>query len=875
MAKGHSDTCVTVGYKYYAGIHQVLCQWPIDAVQVLEVGDRVAWAGTNTGGAISVNQPELFGGDGREGGVSGTINIALGGSGQAINAYLSQKIAQPSGIPYFSLEARTTASETATVTLVVAGEFNGVTITKTIIINNTDTWQKLWKNWTRVDTMSISHETESADVKLRKDDTDEVIGTIENGDTEFEVDYGTSVVYAAIPAFRGVVSAYWEDCYIGSNNPYLKDVRWQVRHTTPSDAWYAAKQNISGGMNPAHILHELLTSEIWGLDQPNESIDDASFVAAADTLYSEGLGLNLDWSSGTQEEFVQIVLDHIDGTLYGDSTTGLWKLDLIRSGYDPASLPVLNATNVIELRNYERRGWDETANEVVVTYVDVTTGKPATVTVQNQANIAIQGAVVSTAKSYPGLGTADLAAKIAQRDLAVLSRPLAKASLVMNRSGWSLVPGQPVKWEWPLYGIAEAIYRVAAIDTGRIEDGRIAVDLVEDVFGVAISSYIDPQLPEWDDPAGSPIACPHQYAIEAPYWDVARGMSAADLAVFPSDAGFGLIFGEIPDSNHYDYRIWADDGGGYSRGNVGIFTPTAILADDVTGAETTLAIAFDGSLADVSYGTWAIIGTELVSISSITTVDMVVVRGVLDTTPGPIAAGTRIWFGGSMRGSERIERVDGETVNYKLLPRTGLGSLAVASATATSATFDSRGFRPYPPGNVTINTQAWPVSVIGDIVITWAHRDRIQQTAYLVAQTEGNIGPESGTTYTVLIYDVSGSPSLKRTYSGISGTTQTYTQAQRETDFGGAGQHSVRVTIDSQRDGISSWQKQVRDFAATVITAGAGASIGAGTADGEGASSALGIGASIGAGTADGVGASIYAGDGVSSGYSTVEGAAE
>jgi hypothetical protein len=46
MGKGRSGpTCITTGYRYYAGIHQVLCQGPVDALQVLEVGDRVAWGG--------------------------------------------------------------------------------------------------------------------------------------------------------------------------------------------------------------------------------------------------------------------------------------------------------------------------------------------------------------------------------------------------------------------------------------------------------------------------------------------------------------------------------------------------------------------------------------------------------------------------------------------------------------------------------------------------------------------------------------------------------------------------------------------------------------------------------------------------------------
>ena len=49
--------------------------------------------------------------------------------------------------------------------------------------------------------------------------------------------------------------------------------------------------------------------------------------------------------------------------------------------------------------------------------------------------------------------------------------------------------------------------------------------------------------------------------------------------------------------------------------------------------------------------------------------------------------------------------------------------------------------RPYPPGNVKVNNVMWPTTMLGQIALTWAHRDRMQQTVYLVTQAEGNIGP--------------------------------------------------------------------------------------------------------------------------------------
>lgn len=78
----------TIGYKYYLGMHLGLCHGPIDAVKKLSVDNRTAWEGSNTGGAIVVDKPELFGGEKREGGVSGTIDFEGGEPDQAQNSYL-------------------------------------------------------------------------------------------------------------------------------------------------------------------------------------------------------------------------------------------------------------------------------------------------------------------------------------------------------------------------------------------------------------------------------------------------------------------------------------------------------------------------------------------------------------------------------------------------------------------------------------------------------------------------------------------------------------------------------------------------------------------------------------------------------------------
>ena len=89
----------TVGYKYFVGVHFVLCHGPIDRVLQIKVDDKLLWTPLHdkqgigqVGGyeTIHVDAPGLFGGEDREGGVSGDLDIGFGDRTQGKNGYLQQ-----------------------------------------------------------------------------------------------------------------------------------------------------------------------------------------------------------------------------------------------------------------------------------------------------------------------------------------------------------------------------------------------------------------------------------------------------------------------------------------------------------------------------------------------------------------------------------------------------------------------------------------------------------------------------------------------------------------------------------------------------------------------------------------------------------------
>ena len=624
-----------------------------------------------------------------------------------------------------------------------------------------------------------------------------------------------------VPAYRRVVSVILERLYIGTT-PYLKPWRFQIGRSTVTSGgatiWYSGKATLLNGMNPAHIIYECLTDPEWGCGLPADLVDEANFEAVADVLYAEAFGLNLQW---TQQEplqaFIQRVLQHIDGRLAQDPGSGKFVLKLIRDDYLVANLPLFNETNVLEVDEYERRSWDELTNELIVQYENFATGKPKALTVQSIGGIQVLGGVVSQTIQYPGIRDDVLAARVGLRDLRLLSTPLARVRLNCNRSAYDLLPGDAFRLTWPALGLDQAVFRVARISYGSLTDGRVRIDASEDIFGSGTDSYVGGVGSEWVNSLLAPVAVTTEIAIEAPYWTIARGLAPADFAALGSTYGFAMLLAEQPQDFAYGFRLSSrlspDDF--VDRGERS-FCPTATLVDAVDGVEASWTLAGDSLLDRVRVGSWAVIDGEVVGITAIDTdaLTVDVERAVLDTCPISHASGARLWFAETPAiALDSTEWTDGDMIDLRAQTRTGIGILGIDAATNITATMDQRAERPYPPGKVTINTEAWPTSLLGDLVIAWAHRDRTQQLVSLVGQDAASIGPEAGTTYTIYIYDTSSG--LKHTESGVSAATWTYTQSARESDFGGPGPHSVRIEIESARSSLASWQRQKRSFSVT------------------------------------------------------------
>lgn len=625
---------------------------------------------------------------------------------------------------------------------------------------------------------------------------------------------------ALVPNFRGTTTAFY-DGMISQNNPYLKDWKFRVRRSTAGwdrEPWYPIKaaigmgQNGFGqtsvwGMNPAHIIYECTTNRVWGRGLPPSVIDEESFISAANTLCDEGFGLCLRWDrTDSISSFINEVIDHIGGALYIDRTTGLLTLKLFREDYDPDELPVFSYdSGLLEIKEDDAGAATENFNEIVVTYHDQVNDEPRQIRVHNLGAIQATGSIVSQSAEYRGVPTPELAVRLAERDLLANANWLRRFTLKLDRRGWKIAPGSVFKISVPSRNIESMVLRAGVVNDSEMKEGSVVVKAIQDVFGLAETSYLEYTVPAWTPPDRTARPVFLQAAVEADYRTVFQRLSPADLAATPDTQCTLATFGRAPTalSQSYDVASYVSPESYVNRGS-GDFTPSAYLVGGMSIYQTEILFQSAQNFEAIDVGEAVMIGSELCRVDAIDldAGTMTVARGCVDTLPAVHPAGTAIWLAEGYGGTDFRDYTPAEEVFVKLLTKTSSDLLDVDSATEMSVVMAQRFFRPYPPGNFRINGEPYANVAYSDqeIDLTWAHRDRVGQQDRLIPHGEGDEGPEAGTTYNIRVYD--NTDTLLRTVTGLSVTAWTYDNAMWAAD---GYPTRPRFELESERDGLTSY----------------------------------------------------------------------
>lgn len=540
--------------------------------------------------------------------------------------------------------------------------------------------------------------------------------------------------------------------------------------------------SIGDDMNAVHILREIYFEKSLGGDADNSQFDD-TWIPAADTAFEERFGLSFFWDDNlTRSEFREVVENHLDAVVYEDRETGLYGINLIRDDYEISELPVFDREYVVD--------WGEPSipsdirilpNKLTVKYMDRSKKDFAAVTISDETRIIQAGGqIVAPTEEFRGAYSEELAATICSKRLLAVKSPLRAATSQFRYFPNDINLGDAIVLNEPELGYNNMVVRVQEIEDGNATDNIVSVKWSEDKskFPRARAVVGDP-VPN-TSVTNYPQPAEYRFVEESPYYEIVRrlGQYETDALLLDDDTiGFLNLSCESPTQDTYNAIVTVDEGDGFEdTGSTSLMVVAKLKSHLNRRADRVRALVeYNDSLGEVRFGSVAAIDGEFVRIDNIQTNwslfdldDLFIVedlfadtalvtlgRGCLDTVPAA-HQGSSVMFWGDVAGTDRVERFAGSDTPVKLRPRTPRGILDEDDAPTDVVSFDQRAIRPYPVGNLKLNGDYSEVLGLGDISITWAHRDRIIQTTGIFDDhTVGDIGPETGTSYKVSISGVS------------------------------------------------------------------------------------------------------------------------
>ncbi len=612
--------------------------------------------------------------------------------------------------------------------------------------------------------------------------------------------------------------------YWTANSPYVRG-NWVRARRAPktAGAMPLGTAMIGPDANPMHIIFECMTNADWGQGSSPLSINLPSFTAAAQTLFDEGFGISLLWTKQSKiEDFIGEVMDHAQGFLFLDPRTGLHTAKLLRNDYVVAELDVFNEDNA-SLVSFQRKSYAETVNEIVVTWTNPENEGEETITVQDLANIVMQGGeIISQPRNYHGIRNPTLATKVAARDLRSAAAPLATGQVQVNRVGWSKTPGDVIVINFPRRKAFNVVVRISEVDYGTASDSKVTVTFGEDIFGLEAGTYNVGPTTGWVDPSQPPAPMTFQRIMTVPQFLITNyapaGSSAGDLEYPETVAGI-LASSNTPATVSYELVGNATLANGEviatgmgTRSILGHATlGGALPAEPISTVPSFMAAygspPYIAGFVVIDGGSDA--ADEIALVQAIGVGGFTLYRGVMDTVPKPWPIGTPVWFINIEQSFiDETVRSAGETVSYRLLTRTDQGLLSYAAAPTLTGTLDARPHLPLRPANVTIGAQQFGLINFvgaGPYEITWSNRNRVTETGQIVPWSYSTVTPEAGQTTVILVKNEAGATvSTTEVAEGLS------VFALPVNAFTGI--LAGTIHIYSKRDGLLSLQAHIFTF---------------------------------------------------------------
>lgn len=584
----------------------------------------------------------------------------------------------------------------------------------------------------------------------------------------------------------------------------------------------------SGDINPIHKIREIITDDT-AMKKPESSVNDDNFIKAADRVWDECLGISWSITEKSCIDAINELCYHIEAGIRVNRQTGLYEMVLFRDNWFEEDEIHTISESKIKSMQYEITNADEVVNQVNVNFYDRANIKNSSFSISESGLIQTLGRVNAETLDFPYFMKIRNAEIVANWKLKQLSTGAFKGSFT---TGWR----EARKWNrydlirlpWSKRWTGTVLVRIMSINLGGPTNNEVLIEYIEVVpaTGMMNTSIVA------DEPIDKPLppqACEYE-PFEMPYYlaVMALGQRKVDEEL-AYDENFGLVgvVAEQPQSNSL-YAIMKThngvEGEEWLRAGSIQYSQTADLDQSISKTSSSFTVKNWKKIANVPVGTLIKCGRDWLGtpgewmvfqgVDPYTGV-ISVKRGALDTPPQEWGLDTKLYFCGTDVAFDETEYVAGEEVLVSVLTTTPSGVLEQGGSNLVE--MKARAIRPYPPANVKINDSYWPEThiITNDIVLTWAHRNRLQQTGgEILGWYEDDVTAEEGVTYS---YELTSNNTVLASANGVAANTVTIPASVLIPNM----PHILRLW--AVRDSYTSYQKFEHSFfveaASLILTA--------------------------------------------------------
>ena len=578
-------------------------------------------------------------------------------------------------------------------------------------------------------------------------------------------------------------------------------------------------------INPIHKIREILTDDT-AMAKPETDVNDQNFMKAANRIWDEGLGISWAIDEKSCIDAINELCYHIEAGIRVNRQTGLYEMVLFRDNWFEESEIHTIAESKIKSMQYEITNADEVINQVNVNFYDRVNIKNSSFSISENGLIQTLNRVNAETLDFPYFMNMRNAEIVANWKLKILSTGALKGTFT---TGWRTARKwnryDLIKLPWSKRWVGAILVRIMSINLGGPTNNEVSIDFVEVVPAtgmmnttIVVDDVIDKPLP--------PQACQYE-PFEMPYYlaVMALGQRKADEEL-AYESNFGLVgtVAEKPQENSLYAVMMTNNGDEWVRAGSIQYSATADLDQIISKTSSSFTVKNWKKISNVPTGTLIKCGRDwlgtpgewmvLQGIDPYTGI-ISVKRGALDTPPQGWGIDTKLYFCGKDVSYDQTEYVSGEQVLVSALTTTPSGVLEQRGSIPVE--MKARAIRPYPPANVKFNDIYLPETLIvtNNILLTWAHRNRAQQTGgEILGWYDGDVTVESGVTYS---YELISENVVLDSQSNINANIATILASSLKPNK----PHTLKLW--SVRDSYESYQKFEHSFfveaASLILTA--------------------------------------------------------